>query len=79
MVLDIVENDVQEIQEYLNAGMSMLFHEETIRLDGKDCYQIALGTNHEGHFVQEVFYAVNTITRQVYRYDVITDVWESVD
>lgn len=78
LVFDIIENDVEEIKEYLNAGMSILYEGEIINLDGEDCYQVVLGTNHEESFVQEIFYAVNTSSRQVYRYDVITDAWELV-
>ncbi|HZJ83600.1 MAG TPA: hypothetical protein VFD57_07305 [Clostridia bacterium] len=79
LIFDIIENDVGEIKEYLNAGMSILFDGDIIILDGEDCYQVVLGTNHEDHFVQEIFYAVNISTRQVYRYDFVADVWEWVD
>lgn len=76
LIFDIIENDVEEIQEYLNAGMTILFVGETITLDGEDCYYVVLGTNHDENFVQEIFYAVNISTRQVYRYDALTDAWE---
>lgn len=78
LIFDIIENDVEEIKGYINRGMIILFKEETIRLDDEDCYQFVLGTDHEDHFVQEISYAVNAFTRQVYRYDAIKDTWESV-
>ncbi|NLB41464.1 MAG: hypothetical protein GX815_04255 [Clostridiales bacterium] len=78
LIFDIIENDIEEIQEYLNAGMSILIDGETVTIDDEDCFYIILGTNHEEHFVQEIFYAVNIFTRQIYRYDFITDTWYSL-
>lgn len=79
LVLNIIEdNIVQEIQDNLDAGMSILFTGEITTIDGEDCYVISLGTNHEDHFVKEVIYAVNVNTEQMYRLDVLKDIWESV-
>lgn len=58
--------------------MDILYTEETIILDDEECYLVTLGTNHEEHFVREIFYAVNTFTQQVYRYDVLTDTWTQI-
>ena len=73
LIFDIVKN---EIKEYLDMGMAVLLTGETTELDGEDCYDVAVGTNHDEHFVREMHYAVNISTRQVYRYDVIMDKWE---
>lgn len=78
LIYEIIENDVEEIREYLNAGMAILFTGETAVIEDEECYLVMLGTNHEGHFVREVMYAVNTVTRQVYRFDVLNDTWEPV-
>ncbi len=75
LVFDIIQND---IQEYLDLGMAILFTGETTIVNGEDCYDIAVGTNHEEHFVREIHYAVNISTQQVYRYDVIMDTWEEL-
>lgn len=73
-----ITKDIVEIQERLEAGMSLLIEEDTTLIEGKECYLIALGTNHEDKFTRELFYAVNLNTEAVYRYDVLTDSWEIV-
>ena len=75
MIFFIVE-DIGEIQEYLDNGMSVLFTGETIIIDGQECYEIDLGTNHDDAFIRELHYAVNINTEQVYEYDVLNDQWE---
>lgn len=72
----IITEDIDEIQEYLDNGMSILFTGETIIIDGEECYEIALGTNHDEVFVREIHYAVNISTDQVYKYNFLNDVWE---
>lgn len=74
-IFNIVQ-EIDEIQEHLNNGMSILFTGETTIIDGEEYYEIELGTNHEEVFVREIHYAVNLITRQVYEYDVLNDIWE---
>lgn len=69
---------VDEIQEYLDMGMSIQYHEGTEMIDGEEFYKIALGTQHEEHFVKELFYAVNIFTGDVYRYNVQDDEWKAV-
>ncbi|NLC65815.1 MAG: hypothetical protein GX752_02585 [Clostridium sp.] len=78
LIFEIIENEVEETKEYLNLGMEVLIEDEHVSLDGNDCYQIALGTNHEDYFVREIFYGVNVFTRQVYRYDPFTDIWNEL-
>ena len=77
-VIDILESNVYEVDEYLNLGMSILFDGETIMLDDEEYYVVSLGTNHEDNFVREIYYAVNVYTEQVYLYDVINDSWDIV-
>ena len=68
--------DIGEIQENLAQGMSILFTGETTIIDGEECYEISLGTDHDQVFVREIHYAVNISTEQVYEYNVLKDVWE---
>lgn len=70
--------DIDEIQEYLAGGMSILVTGETTVIDGGECYDIALGTNHGESFVREIHYSVNFYNRQVYRLDFMNNVWEIV-
>lgn len=67
---------MKDIQEYLDNGMSILLTGETTIINGKECYEVFLGTNHEEIFVREIHYAVNLLTCQVYKYDVLNDIWE---
>jgi len=78
LVFDIIETDIVEIQEYLDTGMTILFTGETTIIDGEECYDVFLGTNHEEVFVREIHYTVNINTGQVYKYDVLNDSWEEV-
>lgn len=68
--------DIVEVQEYLDTGMSILFTGETIIIHDEECYFVFLGTNLEESFVREIHYAVNTNTGQVYRYDILNDIWD---
>lgn len=68
--------DIDEVEEYLEAGMSVLFTGETVIIDNEDCHFVFLGTNLEESFVREIHYAVNTNTGQVYYYDILNDRWE---
>ena len=70
------EEYISEIQEKLANGMSILFTGETTIIDGEECYEISLGTDHDQVFVREIHYAVNISTEQVYEYNVLKDVWE---
>lgn len=75
MIYFIIE-DIDEIQENLADGMSILFTGETTTIDGEECFEVALGTDHDEVFVREIHYAVNISTEQVYEYNVLNDVWE---
>lgn len=78
LVFEIFTDGIVEIQEHLNRGMLMLFTGETIIIDGQQCYKVVLGTNHDEVFVNEIHYAVNPKTRQVYEYDVLNDTWKAL-
>lgn len=78
MIWAIITNDIVEVREYLDAGMSILIEAETVTLDGDECYQVSLGTGDDERFTREIYYAVNLNTEQVYRYDPLTDKWEAV-
>jgi len=75
MIYDIIFNNVEEIEEYIDMGMDILLTGETTIIDGEEYFDLYLGTNHEESFVREIIYAVNTETEKVYRYDVINDKW----
>ena len=75
-IIFFIIEDIDDIQENLNKGMSILFTGETTMIDGEECYEIALGTDHDEMFVREIHYAVNISTEQVYEYDVLYDIWK---
>ena len=75
-ICDFIIEDIDEIQENLADGMSILFTGETTTIDGEECFEVALGTDHDEVFVREIHYAVNISTEQVYEYNVLNDVWE---
>ena len=77
-VFDILENNVDEVDEYIKLGMTILFDGETIMLDGDEYYVVCLGTNHEENFVREIYYAVNVYTEQIYLYDILNDKLEQL-
>lgn len=78
LIFEIIMTDIVEIEEYLDSGMTILFTGETTIIDGEECYDLVLGTNHEEAFVREIYYTVNIYTENVFRYDVIMDTWEIV-
>lgn len=77
-ILSIIEN-IDEIQEHLGNGMSILFTGETTIINDSECYEISLGTDHEEAFVKEMHYAVNISTWEVYKYDALDDIWEYIE
>ena len=79
LIFDIITNDTDEIQSFLDIGMSILFTGETVRIDGENCYTLYLGTDHEDSFVREKQYAVNISTRQIYLYSFVYDSWLTLD
>ena len=61
------------VRYYLELGMVMLDTGLQETVNGQNCRIISLGTDHETHFVQEIYYAVSCDT--IYTYDQINDEW----
>ena len=62
-----------EVNYYLNLGMSVWYDGTKEMIDGKECLVFVLGTEHEECIVRENYYAVSD--NQVYYYDAINDAW----
>ena len=62
-----------EVNYYLNLGMSVWYDGTKERIDGKECLVFVLGTEHEECIVRENYYAVSD--NRVYYYDAINDAW----
>lgn len=77
LISNIIQ-EIVEIKEYLNLGMEVLITGETTIIEGQECYEVSLGTNSEDSFVREMHYAVNILTWQVYRFDILNDKWEII-
>ena len=69
-------SEIYEVQEYLAQGMVMMFDGAAEWINEEYCICIALGTDHEDHFVREAYYAVSYFA--VYRLNSATGVWEEV-
>ncbi|MDY0235948.1 MAG: hypothetical protein RBR71_07955 [Gudongella sp.] len=78
IIYNVIENDVEEIKPYLEAGMAILLTGETAIIEDEECYLVILGTHNEESFVRELYYAINIYTLQVYRLDILNDIWEAV-
>ena len=65
--------ETEIVRYYLELGMVMLDTGLQEAVNGQNCRIISLGTDHETHFVQEVYYAVSCDT--IYAYDQINDEW----
>ena len=66
-------NEVPEVREAIANGMQIMDTCEMEEIDGRPCRIFVLGTNHDGQFVREQYYAVSD--NLVYVYDVIDDCW----
>ena len=66
-------NEVPEVREAIANGMQIMDTCEMEEIDGRPCRVFVLGTNHDGQFVREQYYAVSD--NLVYVYDVIDDCW----
>lgn len=55
-------------------GMEVLDTEEYIDIDGGYERIICIGTNHSGHFVREIYYAISS-DGVIYEYDAVLDEW----
>lgn len=70
---ELILSEKEEIQEAIKNGMKLLYTEETINIDGNKCLLFTLGTDNEGHFVREKYYAV--ADEVIYAYYPETDKW----
>ncbi len=59
--------EYDEVQDYINPGMSVQYTDETEVIEGKPCMVFALGTDRDDQFVRERYYAV--CDNLVYSYD----------
>ncbi len=64
----------QEVQYYINKGMSVQYTGQIDEIDGRLCWIFALGTNRDDQFVRERYYGV--CDNLIYFYDVLNDKWE---
>ena len=62
-----------EVQRYLAQGMTVQYTGEKQVVDGRECWLFALGTEHDGSFVREHYYAV--CDNLIYKYDAVSDRW----
>lgn len=64
----------QEVQYYINIGMSVQYTGQIQEIYGRPCWIFALGTNRDDQFVRERYYGV--CDNLVYCYDALNDTWE---
>ena len=68
--------DSQEVQYYINIGMSVQYTGQNREIDGRPCWIFALGTDRDDQFVRERYYGV--CDNLVYFYDALNDTWEAL-
>lgn len=76
LLFDIIENDIDEIRDYIDSGLEVSLTRETVTLNAEKCQIFHLGERHNDEFWPEKTYAVNVYTRQVYFFDEYNDSWE---
>lgn len=64
----------QEVQYYINKGMSVQYTGQIHEIDGRPCWIFALGTDRDDQFVRERYYGV--CDNLIYFYDTLNDKWE---
>ena len=67
-------SESQEVQYYINLGMSVQYTGQISEIDGRPCWIFALGTNRDDQFVREHYYGV--CDNLIYFYDTLNDKWE---
>lgn len=65
--------ETDEVSYYLGLGMSIQYTGEHEVIDGRECWIFALGTEHDGQFVRELYYGV--CDNLIYSYDTVSDAW----
>lgn len=68
--------EADEVQSYVNLGMTLQYTGQIQVIDGHSCWIFALGTDHEDQFVRELYYGV--CDNLIYSYDAITDTWTAL-
>lgn len=66
-------SEADEVRYYTDLGMSLQYTGQTQVIDGRPCWIFALGTEHEGQFVRELYYGV--CDNLIYSYDAVNDTW----
>lgn len=67
-------SESQEVQYYINKGMSVQYTGQIHEIDGRPCWIFALGTDRDDQFVRERYYGV--CDNLIYFYDTLNDKWE---
>ena len=73
--LEILQ-EIDEVRQGLEQGMSLMYIGDTDEIDGGCCMLFALGTDSDEQFVQEKLYGV--CDNRVYAYDVMEDAWNII-
>ena len=71
----LIVGELEEVKEYLESGMIMLFDGDEGEFGGERCVIIALGTNNEASVVREYYYAVAP-SGAIYRLNPVDGTWE---
>ena len=67
-------SEASEVQYYMGLGMTLQYTGQTQIIDGRSCWILALGTEHDdGQFVREHLYGV--CDNLIYTYDALSDTW----
>ena len=67
-------SESQEVQYYINKGMSVQYTGQIRKIDGRPCWIFVLGTDRDDQFVRERYYGV--CDNLIYFYDTLNDKWE---
>lgn len=70
---ELLLSEKEEIQDAIKNGMKLLYVDDIINIDGNRCLLFVAGTNNEGQFVREKYYAV--ADNVIYVYYPETDKW----
>lgn len=70
-------SESQEVQYYINKGMSVQYTGQIREIDSRPCWIFALGTDRDDQFVRERYYGV--CDNLIYFYDTLNDKWEVLE
>lgn len=74
---DFLLGKIPKARDMVNRGMSIFIEDDMVTINSSDCIRITLGTDREGRFVSELFYAVSP-EWEIFEYDVEEDFWWSM-